>query len=73
MNIKLFRWERALDIAVQHKTHVDTVVVYRQRFLTQYQKEEDIEKFKQFSGMQSDWETIKSKIRADKDREAAAN
>lgn len=29
MNIKLFRWERALDIAVQHKTHVDTVVAYR--------------------------------------------
>lgn len=52
---------------------MDTVVAYRQRYLASYQKEEDIEKFKQFSGMQSEWETVKSKIRADKDREAAAN
>ena len=29
MNIKLYRWERALDIAVQNKTHVDTVIAYR--------------------------------------------
>ncbi len=33
MNIKLYRWERALDIAVGNKTHVDTVIAYRQRFL----------------------------------------
>ncbi len=33
MNIKLYRWERALDIAVNNKTHVDTVIAYRQRFL----------------------------------------
>lgn len=46
MNIKLYRWERALDIAINNKTHVDTVIAYRQRFLTQYTKEEDIEKFK---------------------------
>lgn len=26
MNIKLYRWERALDIALKHKTHLDTVV-----------------------------------------------
>ena len=30
MNIKLFRWERALDLAVKHKTHIDTVVGFRQ-------------------------------------------
>ena len=29
MNIKLFRWDRALELALQHKTHVDTVLAYR--------------------------------------------
>ncbi len=73
MNIKLYRWERALDIAVNNKTHVDTVIAYRQRFLQQYSKEEDIDKFKQYTrDIQVDWNTIKAKIRADKDREAAA-
>lgn len=73
MNIKLYRWERALDIAVQNKTHVDTVIAYRQRFLQQYSKEEDIEKFKQYTrDIQVDWNTVKAKIRADKDREAAS-
>jgi intraflagellar transport protein 80 len=46
MNIKLYRWERALDIALNNKTHVDTVIAYRARFLQQYSKEEDIDKFK---------------------------
>jgi len=74
MNIKLFRWERALDIALQNKSHVDTVIAYRSRFLQQYQKEEDIEKFKQYSKeIAFDWDTVKKKIRSDKDKEAAAN
>lgn len=30
MNIKLFRWERALDLAAKYKTHIDTVVGFRQ-------------------------------------------
>lgn len=29
LNIKLYRWEKALDLALQNKTHVDTVVGYR--------------------------------------------
>lgn len=74
MNIKLYRWERALDIAINNKTHVDTVIAYRARFLQQYNKEEDIDKFKQYSkDIQVDWNTVKAKIRTDKDREASAN
>jgi intraflagellar transport protein 80 len=74
MNVKLYRWERALDIAVSNKTHVDTVIAYRQRFLDQYKKEEDIDKFKTIGASVSvDWETIKNKIKADKEREAAAS
>jgi intraflagellar transport protein 80 len=74
LNIKLYRWDRALDLAVNNKTHVDTVIAYRKRFLTQYSKEEDNERFKQYTrDLEVDWETVKAKIRADKDREAAAN
>lgn len=31
MNIKLFRWDRALDLAQQYNQHVDTVLWYRHR------------------------------------------
>jgi intraflagellar transport protein 80 len=73
LNIKLYKWDRALEIAVNNKTHVDTVVAYRQRFLTMYKKQETNEKFKQFAQeLQIDWEQIKTKIKADKEREAAA-
>ncbi|MEW5301900.1 MAG: hypothetical protein WDW36_004725 [Sanguina aurantia] len=34
LNIKLFNWERALDLALQYKQHSDTVLYYRQRYLT---------------------------------------
>lgn len=40
LNIKMYKWDRALDIAIQQKTHVDTVIAYRKRFLEQYNKEE---------------------------------
>jgi len=53
---------------------VDTVVAYRQRFLQQQNKAETNERFLQIQqNIDIDWETIKAKIRADKDREAAAN
>lgn len=73
LNIKMYKWDRALEIAVNNKTHVDTVVAYRKRFLQMYQREETNEKFKQFSkDFQVEWETVKTKIRADKEKEAAA-
>lgn len=70
LNIKSYKWERALDIALQHTTHVDTVVAYRQRFLQRQNKKETNEKFLKYSkDIEVDWESIKAKIRADKDRE----
>jgi intraflagellar transport protein 80 len=73
LNIKMYKWDRALEIAVQNKTHVDTVVAYRQRFLQMYKKPETNDKFKQFAQeLQVNWEEIKMKIKQDKEREAAA-
>jgi intraflagellar transport protein 80 len=73
MNIKMHKWDRALEIATQNSTHVDTVIAYRQRYLAGLNREENNERFlKIMKNIEVDWETIKTKIRADKDREAAA-
>lgn len=73
MNIKLYKWERALMIAVENRSHVDTVVAYRRRYLEGLKKEETSKNFLQYGqDLTIDWQTIKSKIRADKDREEEA-
>ena len=33
LNVRAARWERALQLAIQHKSHVDTVLYYRSQFL----------------------------------------
>jgi intraflagellar transport protein 80 len=53
MNIRFYRWTRALDIAVKFRTHVDTVLGYRQRFLDQFQKTEADPKFIQYASQVS--------------------
>ena len=64
MNIKLFRWDRALELAMQHKTHVDTVVAYRIRYMENLGKEEKEKKFLELRGkMDIDWNAIKLKIK----------
>lgn len=45
LNIKLYRWEKALDLALTYKTHVDTVVGYRNRYLEKLNREEWLPKF----------------------------
>ena len=59
---------------MENRTHVDTVVAYRQRYLSQQSLQETDEKFLQYSrDLEIDWTAIKEKIRADKDREEEAN
>lgn len=70
MNIRLFRWVRALELAVQYKTHVDTVLAYRQRYLGSAKRAETIERFLQYSAQVTiDWDAIKAKKAAEKDKE----
>ena len=74
LNIKMYKWDRALEIALQNKTHVDTVIAYRKRFLQMYGKEETNDKMKQLAkDLNVDMEVVKTKIRADKGKELAAN
>lgn len=61
---------RALDLALQHKTHVDTVLAYRQRSLRASKRVETNERFIQFNAEVSiDWDAIKAKITQEKERE----
>lgn len=39
---------RALELAVKHKTHVDTVLGYRQRYLERFSKKENIKRYQQY-------------------------
>ena len=62
----------ALDLALQHKTHVDTVLAYRQRSLQASKRPETNERFLQFAAEVSiDWDAIKAKIAQEKERELA--
>lgn len=44
-NIQMHNWNRALDLAVKHKTHIDTVLFLRQKYLQTINKEENNAKF----------------------------
>ncbi|XP_070801121.1 intraflagellar transport protein 80 homolog [Pituophis catenifer annectens] len=74
VNINLYNWERALELAVKHKTHVDTVLAYRQKFLDDFNKKETNQRFLQYAeGLDVNWDKIKAKIELEiaKERERA--
>jgi intraflagellar transport protein 80 len=62
MNIRLYRWSRALDMAVKNRSHVDTVLAYRKTYLEDFAKQETDAKFTQYSSQVTvDWEAIRAK------------
>ncbi|XP_055051737.2 intraflagellar transport protein 80 homolog [Misgurnus anguillicaudatus] len=76
IHINLYNWDRALELAVKHKTHVDTVLAHRHKFLQDFGKQETNKRFLQYSeGVEVDWEKIQAKIEMEfaKEREQAAN
>ncbi|XP_033883904.1 intraflagellar transport protein 80 homolog [Acipenser ruthenus] len=50
VHINLYNCDRALELAVKHKTHVDTVLVHRQKYLEDFSKKETNRRFLQYSG-----------------------
>lgn len=64
LNLTLYRWTRALDLAMKYKTHVDTVLAYRNRFLAEFNKRETSQKFLQLAGqVEVDWDKIQARER----------
>ena len=72
LNIHLHRWDRALDLAVKHKTHVDTVLAYRVKHLNRCDAEENLDKYIQYmKEVDIDWEKIGQKVEAEFQKEKA--
>jgi len=70
MNCKMFRFERGLELAVKHKTHIDTVLAWRQTHLQRFRSVEQNKKFIQFSkGVEIDYDAITVKIEAEAENE----
>ncbi|KAJ3106160.1 Intraflagellar transport protein 80 [Phlyctochytrium planicorne] len=70
MWISLFNWDRALELAVKYKTHVDTVLYFRDKYLQGMNRKETIKQFLQYSQTVTfAWDKIKSKIAMEEESE----
>jgi len=70
MNIRLFRWNQALEIAVKNKEHVDIVLAHRKRFLEQCDRTETDAKFIRYEGkVKIDWDAIKKRQEEERQKE----
>lgn len=59
LNIRLYRWARALELAVKNRSHVDTVLGYRRKYLDQFGLDEKDSKFLQHANeVTFDWDVI---------------
>ncbi|XP_059177555.1 intraflagellar transport protein 80 homolog [Physella acuta] len=75
LNIQLYNWDRALELAVKNKTHVDTVLGFRMKFLSRFEKSETNKRYLQYKeGVEIDWDKITNKIEMEyqKERERPA-
>ena len=70
MNIHLHQWEKALDLSIKHKTHVDTVLAYRIKHLQRCDAEETIDKYNAYmKEVEVDWENVAQKVEAEFQKE----
>ncbi|KAJ3288085.1 Intraflagellar transport protein 80 [Borealophlyctis nickersoniae] len=70
MWINLFNWDRALEIALKYKTHVDTVLYFRDRYLKSMGRRETNKRFLQYAqGVTVDYEKIKAKMAMEEEGE----
>ena len=66
----MHRWEDALHLAMQQKTHVDTVLAYREQHLKELDHEETNAEFKENNArFPIDWTAIKAKVEMEKEEE----
>ncbi|KAH7441540.1 hypothetical protein KP509_03G042400 [Ceratopteris richardii] len=70
LNLRLFNWDRALEIALSHKKHVDTVLWRRDQYLQDTHQEESKKEFKDLRDqVQIDVVRIKQAIAEEKNHE----
>lgn len=70
LNINLFRWDRAYNLAYQNKVHIDTVLGFRNKYLEASDLVETSSKFIELAkDVKVDWNKIRAKIEEDKEAE----
>lgn len=71
MNIKLYRWERAVQLVKKLKAHADILLAFRERYLRQMDVDETSDTYKQLKKYVGEykWEDIEAKIEAEKEKE----
>ncbi|KAB7494111.1 Intraflagellar transport protein 80-like protein [Armadillidium nasatum] len=63
LNINTYQFERALQLAIKYKTHVDTVLAYRMRYTNRFGKKESSKQFLQYEKeVEVNWDKIQEKI-----------
>ncbi|CAH1117583.1 unnamed protein product [Phaedon cochleariae] len=63
MNMNLHNWTRALDLGIKHKTHIDTVLYLREKYLDSLGKPENNNKFNTLrETIQIDREKVEQKL-----------
>ncbi|XP_043222116.1 intraflagellar transport protein 80 homolog isoform X2 [Amphibalanus amphitrite] len=67
LNIQLYQWDKALAMAVKYKTHIDTVIAFRKKYLERFEKEETNQLFLQYKSM------VKESKRKKRERESDEN
>uniref|UniRef100_A0AC35FJS9 Intraflagellar transport protein 80 homolog n=1 Tax=Panagrolaimus sp. PS1159 TaxID=55785 RepID=A0AC35FJS9_9BILA len=68
--LSMFQFDKALDLAVKNKIHVDTVLGYRQKYLEKTGRKENDSRFlKQLAEVEIDWEHIQEKVKEDYEKE----
>ncbi|RZF37993.1 hypothetical protein LSTR_LSTR006392 [Laodelphax striatellus] len=69
-NLLTHNWNRALELAVKHKTHVDTVLLHRKQYLSAFDKTETNRRFMQFTNeVDLDEDKIEQKIAFEYEKE----
>ncbi|RKO83675.1 hypothetical protein BDK51DRAFT_38038 [Blyttiomyces helicus] len=70
MWINLYSWDRALELAVKCKTHVDTVLYFRGKYLKAMGRKETNKRFLQYAqGVTVEWDKIKAKMAMEEEAE----
>eukprot|EP00033_Pygsuia_biforma_P003426 GCRY01003755.1.p1 GENE.GCRY01003755.1~~GCRY01003755.1.p1 ORF type:complete len:862 (+),score=264.97 GCRY01003755.1:209-2794(+) len=71
MHVNMFNWERALELAVRHRTQVEMVLGFRQKYLDQFGQKETSKRFLHYAKENGpvDWERVNTLIAAEKEKE----
>jgi len=69
MWLDLYQWDQALEVAVRNQRHVDTVLYFREKYLSSWGQKEVNPRFMEHMSTKVDWEDIKTRIEMELENE----